>query len=64
MKIIVRRQHIRIELDDEQIFDCEDDFNLRGAVALRFFDSEGRFRNIKVTAHDGTKLWEGPPDLP
>jgi hypothetical protein len=64
VKISLRGQHIRIELDEQLLFDCEDDFNARGAVSLRCFNSGGRFRDIKVAAPDGTVLWEGPPDLP
>ncbi len=61
--ISVRGRRIRIGLDGRMLFDCTDDFSQRGFVALRLYDSGGRFRNIKVTAPDGTVLWEGPPDL-
>ncbi len=64
VRLSLRKQRIRIELDDHVLFSGTDDFKLRGAVSLRFFNSAGRFRNIKVTAPDGTLLWEGPPDLP
>jgi serine/threonine protein kinase len=65
VKISLRGQRIRIELDDHVLFSCTDDLKEdRGIVSLRFFDSAGRFRDIKVTAPDGTVLWEGPPDLP
>ncbi|MGO9465240.1 MAG: protein kinase domain-containing protein [Isosphaeraceae bacterium] len=64
VKISLQRQRIRIELDDRVLFSGTDDFKLRGSVSLRFFNSAGRFRNIKVTAPDGTLLWEGLPDLP
>jgi serine/threonine protein kinase len=64
VRVILRGQHIRVTLDDHLLFDVEDNFNQRGAIALRFFDSAGRFRKIKVTAPDGSVLWEGPPDLP
>jgi serine/threonine protein kinase len=63
VKVILRGQHTRIELDDQVLFDCIDDFSPKGLVALRFYDSAGRFRNVKVTAPDGTVLWEGLPDL-
>jgi hypothetical protein len=64
VKISLRRQHIRIELDDHVLFSGIDDFKPRGAVSLSVFNSAGRFRNIRVTAPDGTVLWEGAPDLP
>ena len=63
VKIMLRGQRTRVELDGHPLFECTDDFNQRGSIALKFFDSAGRFRNIKVTAPDGTVLWEGPPDL-
>jgi hypothetical protein len=64
VKISLRGLRIRIELDDQVVFSCFDDFTRRGIVSLGFFDGAGRFRNIKVSAPDGTVLWEGPPDLP
>jgi serine/threonine protein kinase len=66
VKVSLLGKHIRVELDGQVIFDCWDDFSVRGLVALRFYaaDGSGRFRNIKVTDRDGTTLWEGPPDLP
>jgi hypothetical protein len=60
----VRGQSIRIELNDDELFAVDDEFSQSGNIALKCWNSDGRFRNIKVTAPDGTKLWEGPPDLP
>ena len=42
VKISVRRQRIRIELDDRVLFLGTDDFKLRGSVSLAFFDFAGR----------------------
>lgn len=64
MKISLRGPHIRVELDDHVLFSCTDDFSQRGPVQLRFHNSAGRFKNIKVSDRNGTVLWEGPPDLP
>jgi hypothetical protein len=64
VKISLRGQRIHILLDDHVLFECAEDFSQKGNVSLRFYNSAGRFRNIKVTAPDGTVLWEGPPDLP
>lgn len=64
MKVSLRRQHIRIELDDHVLFEGTNEFKLRGSVSLAFLNSAGRFRDVKVTAPNGTILWEGPPDLP
>jgi serine/threonine protein kinase len=64
VKISLRGQWIRVELNDEVLFDCADDFSQKGSVGLRSYNGAGRFKNIKVTDRDGTTLWEGPPDLP
>ncbi len=64
LKISLRGRQIRIELDGELLFALRDDFSLKGAIGVHCVDCSGRFRNIKVTAPDGTVLWEGPPDLP
>ena len=41
VRIILRRQHIRIEFDDQPLFDCQDNFNHRGAVSLQFSTPPG-----------------------
>jgi hypothetical protein len=64
VKISLRGRNIRVALDDRELISAWDDFSSRGIVSLRFYNGAGRFRNIKVTAPDGTLLWEGPPDLP
>ena len=64
VKISLRGPRIRVELNDHVLFSCTDDFSQRGDVQLRFHNSDGRFKNIKVSDSNGTVLWEGPPDLP
>jgi hypothetical protein len=64
VRISLEGQRIRIELDGHKIFDEVNEFSEKGFVALKCWDSDGRFRNFKVAAPDGTLLWEGPPDLP
>jgi hypothetical protein len=64
VRISLRGQNIRIELDNYLLFACKDDFVRKGNFFLCCYDSAGRFRKIKVAAPDGTVLWEGPPDLP
>jgi hypothetical protein len=64
VKISARGQDFRIELDGETLFEFHDDHNPTGGVGLACLDSSGRFKDIKVTAPDGTLLWEGPPDVP
>jgi hypothetical protein len=64
VKISLRGPNICIELDDHLLFAVTNESKQKGGVQLRGSDCAVRFRNIKVTAPDGTKLWEGPPDLP
>jgi hypothetical protein len=63
VKVILRGQRTRIELNDQLLFNCVDNFSPQGFVSLRFFAGAGCFRNISVTTPDGTLLWEGLPDL-
>jgi hypothetical protein len=64
IEISMRGPRIVIKIDDHLLVDLTDDFSERGNVALHSLNGTGRFRNIKVTAPDGTVLWEGLPDLP
>ena len=64
LKISMRGPNIHIDLDDHLLFACTDYFSQKGNVSVRGGDdSSVRFCNIKVSAPDGTVLWEGPPDL-
>jgi serine/threonine protein kinase len=63
LKISLRGPRILIELDNHLLFALTDDFHQKGFVGFHCFNCAGGFRNIKVTAPDGTVLWEGPPDL-
>jgi hypothetical protein len=64
VRISVLGPHIRIELDDHLLFAVTDKSREKGTVQLRGTGGGIQFRNIKVTAPDGTVLWEGAPDLP
>jgi hypothetical protein len=64
LRISLRGQRILIELQGQVLFDCVDNFSRNGNFAVRWLNSAGRFRNIKITAPDGTVLWQGAPDLP
>ena len=64
LKISLRGSRVRIELDDHTLFVFTTEHSPKGGVQLRTYNCAIRFRNIKVTAPDGTVLWEGPPDLP
>jgi hypothetical protein len=64
LKISLLGPHIRIELDDHLLFAVTDESHQKGRVQLRGTGDGAQFRNIKVSAPDGTVLWEGLPDLP
>jgi len=67
-KIRVRCQGRRIQawLDDELLFDFNDDENahLNGKVGVGTWLTRAKFRNIKVTSLDGKVLFEGLPEIP
>jgi hypothetical protein len=60
----VRGQHIQGFQDGKLILDLSRQECPRGAVGVRTWETEVRFRNLKVTAPDGKVLWEGLPELP
>jgi serine/threonine protein kinase len=63
VKVSLRGRRICVEIDGQPLFAHTDDFSGQGDVCLKCYGSTGRFRDINVTAPDGTVLWEGPPDL-
>ncbi|MGO9600322.1 MAG: protein kinase domain-containing protein, partial [Isosphaeraceae bacterium] len=64
-RVHVRRNQIECTLHDGENevvhLESNDDDHPRGRVGLGTFESSYRFRNIRVTAPDGTVLWEMPP---
>jgi hypothetical protein len=64
IRIEVREDRFRCFLDEELLFQCEDERFKKGRVGLAGCESACRFKDIKVTAPDGTILWNGLPDLP
>jgi len=64
-RVRVRRNHIECTLHDGENevahLEATDDDHPRGQVGLWTWQSSFRFRNIRVTAPDGTVLWEMPP---
>jgi hypothetical protein len=62
-KVSLRGSLLRVQLDGSPLFSLTDDFSRRGCVMLKCWNSDGQFRDIRVSAPDGTTLWEGPPDL-
>jgi hypothetical protein len=67
-RVKVRGNHVDCSISQDgqllHAFEVEDNRHPAGRVGLRTCCSAVRFRNIRVTAPDGTVLWEGPPDLP
>ena len=63
-RISVRGDTALCYLDGVKLFEFTADKLRAGSVGLRTWDSAYRFKNIKVTAPDGTMLLDGLPDLP
>ena len=62
-KVKVRGEQAECYLDGVKLFDFKADKHAAGAVGLESTVSSYRFKNIKVTAPDGTILLEGLPVL-
>lgn len=62
-RVEVDGDHIRCLLDGETIAECRDDRYRHGGMALRTWRTAARFRNLRVTARDGTLLIAGLPRL-
>jgi WD40 repeat protein/Flp pilus assembly protein TadD len=63
VKIEVRGDRLRVLLDGKELHTAQDGQFKRGKVGVRSWNTVNRFRNIKVTAPDGTVLFEGLPYL-
>jgi hypothetical protein len=66
VRFVVRGKTTKAYLDDQLIFKLNDNRFDAGRVGMRAFRrwiGKTRFRNIRVTAEDGTILWEGPPKI-
>jgi hypothetical protein len=64
MKIDVQGHQFTAYLDNKVILTASDDSMPKGGVGLRAWEAICRFRNIRVTAPDGTTLWRGLPEQP
>jgi len=64
-RVEVRGNRFRCFLNEKLLFEDEDQDNVysTGRVGLQTWGTAVRFRNLKVTAPDGTTLWEGLPEL-
>lgn len=63
LKVKVRGTQIRCFVDDSELFDRNDQSFPSGMIGLGTWNSQVKWRNLIVTAPDGTLLWEGFPDL-
>ena len=64
MRINVQGNRLTAYLDDSVVMATTDTAKTRGSVGFNTANSVCRFRNVKVTAPDGTTLWEGLPEIP
>lgn len=62
--IRVRGTEIECRLDDLPPIRFTETTRLKGRIALVTWNSSARWRNLRVTAPDGTVLWTGFPDVP
>ncbi|MGA3067465.1 MAG: protein kinase [Tepidisphaeraceae bacterium] len=63
VKVEVRGSVMRLFVDGENLMTVRDDQLKTGRVVIGTRNPQVRFREIQVTAPDGTVLWNGPPDL-
>ncbi|HEY1921216.1 MAG TPA: protein kinase, partial [Tepidisphaeraceae bacterium] len=59
----VRGSNYRCFVDGKQWLQTQDPAFTHGKVGFGVWNSSPRFRDIKVTAPDGSLMWSGPPDL-
>ena len=64
VRIEVREEQFRCLVNGELLFSSRDDRFKSGLVGFRPWGCAARFRDIQITAPDGTLLWNGLPDLP
>ncbi|MGD0388692.1 MAG: protein kinase [Tepidisphaeraceae bacterium] len=63
VKVQVRGAEIQCFLDGQERLGGREERITRGRAGLSSSDITTRFRNIKLTAPDGSVIWQGPPDL-
>lgn len=61
VSVAVRGNRFTCTINDQKLFDYEDDRLKSGKVGLRAWTDKVRFRNLRVTAPDKSILWEGLP---
>ena len=63
VKIEVRGPSIQCLVDGKSIFLFSDETFLQGMIGLGTHNAPARWRNLTVTAPDGTVLWKGFPEI-
>ena len=63
VRVQVRDSACSCYLDDVVLFRDDDPRFSSGRVGFFTWDSKARFRNITITAPDGTTLWKGVPEI-
>jgi alpha-N-arabinofuranosidase len=65
IRIRCEGRHIQVWLGDDKLIDFTDDVraSLSGRVGVGTWNTEARYRNLRVTSLDGTKLFEGLPEV-
>jgi serine/threonine protein kinase len=63
IRIEARGGNITCSVDGKPVFTHAGAAHRRGMIGLATWNSSIRYRNLKVTAPDGTVLWEGFPDV-
>ena len=62
--IKLRGPNIQVLIDDQEIFNVNDEHHRKGYVGLLTYYSRIKWRNLKVTTPEGEILWEGFPEIP
>ena len=63
IRIVAQGAHFKIYLDDELVFDFEDQRLTTGGVGLGSWNTTNRWRNLRVTSLDDKVLFNGLPPL-
>ena len=65
IRIRCEGRHIQVWLDDDKLIDFTDDAraNLSGRVGVGTWNTEARYRNLRVISLEGKKLFHGLPEV-
>ncbi len=65
IRIRCEGRHIQVWLDDDKLIDFTDDAraNLSGRVGVGTWNTQARYRNLRVISLEGKKLFDGLPEV-